>query len=158
MTVPLIFRDVTLGYDRHPAVHHLSGAFAAGALAAVVGPNGAGKTDLLPGVAGTLGATCRGRSNAAAARAQDGVSAAGCVELDRSFPVTVLRFRRAWACGARLGVFGGTRRRRERATVSQRAGRRGPAAASSAASIGTLLGRPGAARAVRARCCCRTPR
>ena len=31
MTAPLQFRDVTLGYDRHPAVHHLSGEVAPGA-------------------------------------------------------------------------------------------------------------------------------
>ena len=30
---------LTLGYDRHPAVHHLEGAVEAGALVAVVGPN-----------------------------------------------------------------------------------------------------------------------
>lgn len=30
------FRDVTLGYDRHPAVHHLNGAVEAGALLAVI--------------------------------------------------------------------------------------------------------------------------
>src|SRR5262247_2779199 len=30
--------DLTLGYDRHPAVHHLSGSFAPGSLTAVVGP------------------------------------------------------------------------------------------------------------------------
>ena len=28
----LAFRDVTLGYDRHPAVHHLSGDVQPGAL------------------------------------------------------------------------------------------------------------------------------
>ena len=43
----LTFRDVTLGYDRHPAVHHLSGEVAAGTLLAVVGPNGGGSK--LPG-------------------------------------------------------------------------------------------------------------
>ena len=50
MTVQLQFRDVTLGYDRHPAVHHLSGEVAAGALVAVVGPNGAGKSTLFRGI------------------------------------------------------------------------------------------------------------
>ena len=30
------FSDVTLGYDRHPAVHHLSGEIASGALLAVI--------------------------------------------------------------------------------------------------------------------------
>ncbi len=48
------FDNLTLGYDRHPAVHHLSGDIPAGALVALVGPNGAGKSTLLKGVAGEL--------------------------------------------------------------------------------------------------------
>jgi zinc/manganese transport system ATP-binding protein len=48
------FRDLTLGYDRHPAVHHMTGDIEAGALLAVIGPNGAGKSTLLKGVAGEL--------------------------------------------------------------------------------------------------------
>ena len=54
MTAPLKFRDVTLGYDRHPAVHHLSGEVAPGALLAVIGPNGAGKSTLFRGLVGIL--------------------------------------------------------------------------------------------------------
>ncbi len=46
--------DLTLGYDRHPAVHHLSGEIATGSLTAIVGPNGAGKSTLLKGIAGAL--------------------------------------------------------------------------------------------------------
>lgn len=46
--------NVTLGYDGHPAVHHLEGAFAKGSLTAVVGPNGSGKSTLLKGLAGFL--------------------------------------------------------------------------------------------------------
>jgi len=46
--------NVTLGYERHPAVHHLSGSFARGSLTAVVGPNGAGKSTLLKALAGLL--------------------------------------------------------------------------------------------------------
>jgi zinc/manganese transport system ATP-binding protein len=48
------FDDVTLGYDRHPAVHHLQGEIAEGSLLAVVGPNGAGKSTLLKGIVGLL--------------------------------------------------------------------------------------------------------
>lgn len=48
----IIFDNVTLGYDRHPAVHHLSGRIAAGSLTAIIGPNGAGKSTLLKGIAG----------------------------------------------------------------------------------------------------------
>ena len=54
MPAQLQFRDVTLGYDRHPAVHHLSGEIAPGAMLAVVGPNGAGKSTLFRGIVGIL--------------------------------------------------------------------------------------------------------
>ena len=37
MPTQLTFRDVTLGYDRHPAVHHLSGEVASGALLVLIG-------------------------------------------------------------------------------------------------------------------------
>ena len=46
--------NLTLGYDRHPAVHHLNLDFEFGSLTAVVGPNGGGKSTLLKGIAGTL--------------------------------------------------------------------------------------------------------
>lgn len=46
--------DLTLGYDSHPAVHHLTGSFAVGSLTAVVGPNGAGKSTLLKAIMGML--------------------------------------------------------------------------------------------------------
>ncbi len=46
--------DLTLGYERHPAVHHLDGAFGRDRLTAVVGPNGSGKSTLLKGIAGAL--------------------------------------------------------------------------------------------------------
>jgi len=37
----ITFSDLTLGYDRHPAVHHIIGKVAKGELLAIVGPNGA---------------------------------------------------------------------------------------------------------------------
>lgn len=46
--------NLTLGYDRHPAVHHLTLEIPTGALVAVVGPNGAGKSTLLKGMTGEL--------------------------------------------------------------------------------------------------------
>ena len=45
-------RDLTVSHGRRPAVHHVSGWFAAGSLTALVGPNGAGKTTLLRAIAG----------------------------------------------------------------------------------------------------------
>ena len=37
VTAQLTFRNVTLGYDRHPAVHHLNGEVTSGALIPVLG-------------------------------------------------------------------------------------------------------------------------
>lgn len=48
------FDNLTLGYDRHPAVHHLDATIARGSLLAVVGPNGGGKSTLLKGILGLL--------------------------------------------------------------------------------------------------------
>jgi zinc/manganese transport system ATP-binding protein len=50
----ITFSDLTLGYDRHPAVHHITGEVAKGELLAIVGPNGAGKSTLLKGIVGEL--------------------------------------------------------------------------------------------------------
>lgn len=46
--------NLTLGYERHPAVHHLTANIPQGTLMAVVGPNGAGKSTLIKALAGLL--------------------------------------------------------------------------------------------------------
>lgn len=53
-TPTITLRDLTLGYERHPAVHHLSLHIEPGSLLAVVGPNGAGKSTLIKALAGVL--------------------------------------------------------------------------------------------------------
>lgn len=53
-TPPVVLRDLTLGYERHPAVHHLSLRIEPGSLLAVVGPNGAGKSTLIKALAGRM--------------------------------------------------------------------------------------------------------
>jgi zinc/manganese transport system ATP-binding protein len=82
------FRDLTLGYDRHPAVHHIEGDVARGELLALVGPNGAGKSTLLKGIMGELkplGGTID----------RDGISHRDVaylpqqIDVDRSFPISV---------------------------------------------------------------------
>lgn len=45
MTVRL--KNLSAGYDRHPAIHHIQGVFESGSLTAVIGPNGGGKSTLL---------------------------------------------------------------------------------------------------------------
>ncbi|MCA0425037.1 MAG: ABC transporter ATP-binding protein [Proteobacteria bacterium] len=54
MPAAITLENLTLGYDRHPAVHHVSGTVPTGSRLAVVGPNGAGKSTLLKGIAGLL--------------------------------------------------------------------------------------------------------
>ncbi len=47
-------RNLSAGYDRHPAVHHISGSFPEASLTAVVGPNGGGKSTFLKALIGFL--------------------------------------------------------------------------------------------------------
>lgn len=56
MTTKPILRieNLTVAYDRHPAVHHVSGAFQPASLTAIAGPNGAGKSTLLKSIIGEL--------------------------------------------------------------------------------------------------------
>jgi zinc/manganese transport system ATP-binding protein len=109
MTAALRFRDLTLGYDRHPAVHHLDGAVADGALLAVVGPNGAGKSTLFKGIVGAL-------KPFAGHIARDGVDPRDIAylpqiaEIDRSFPISVYDMV-AMGLWRETGLFGGIGRR-----------------------------------------------
>ncbi|MEA2759175.1 MAG: zinc/manganese transport system ATP-binding protein [Methylobacteriaceae bacterium] len=85
------FDDLTLGYDRHPAVHHLGGTIPAGSLLAIVGPNGAGKSTLLKGVAGAL-APLHGRIEITRMHGGERARIAYLPQLtalDRTFPISV---------------------------------------------------------------------
>jgi zinc/manganese transport system ATP-binding protein len=94
--------DLTLGYDRHPAVHHLNLELAPGSLTAIVGPNGAGKSTLLKGLIGEL-APLEGRIDRRPARI---AYLPQLSEVDRSFPLSVLSFV-AMGLWHRTGAFGG---------------------------------------------------
>ena len=83
---PICFDNLTLGYDRHPAVHHLSGEIAPGSLLAVVGPNGAGKSTLLKAIAGILPPL---GGNVAGPPARALAYLPQMADLDRSFPISV---------------------------------------------------------------------
>ena len=88
MAAQIKFRDVTLGYDRHPAVHHLNGEVVQGALLAVVGPNGAGKSTLFRGLAGIL-KPLSGSIDLGGLDIRDIAYLPQSVDIDRTFPISV---------------------------------------------------------------------
>ena len=88
MAAQIKFQNVTLGYDRHPAVHHLNGEVAQGALLAVVGPNGAGKSTLFRGLAGIL-KPLAGSIDLGGLDIRDIAYLPQSVDIDRTFPISV---------------------------------------------------------------------
>src|ERR1700686_410068 len=105
MTAQLCFRNLTLGYDRHPAVHHLDGAVPRGALMAVVGPNAAGKSTLFKGIVGVR-APLAGRIDRCGLATRDIAYLPQAAELDRSFPINVYDLV-AMGMWRQTGLFGG---------------------------------------------------
>ena len=81
--------DLTVAYDRHPAVHHLSGRFAKGSLTAVVGPNGAGKSSLIRTIAGLQKAS-EGSIALQDIAAADLAYLPQLSSIDETFPISVL--------------------------------------------------------------------
>jgi zinc/manganese transport system ATP-binding protein len=83
----ITFSDLTLGYNSHPAVHHLSGTVRKGSLTAIVGANGSGKSTLMKGIVGVLkpmaGKIAVDSGNSIAYLPQQS-------ELDRTFPARVV--------------------------------------------------------------------
>src|SRR5215470_16984741 len=148
MTAALQFRNLTLGYDRHPAVHHLDGAVETGALVAVVGPNGAGKSTLFKGIVGVL-KPLAGRIERGDLKAQNIAYLPQAAEIDRTFPINVYDMV-AMGLWRRTGSFGGIDRA-ARASIEK-----------AIAAVGLTgfeaLGRPDAAHAVRAAVAARRPR
>jgi len=83
----LVFTDLTLGYNSHPAVHHLSGKLKRGSLTAIIGANGSGKSTLMKAMIGMLrpmsGSVTRAPGQTIAYLPQQ-------TELDRHFPARVI--------------------------------------------------------------------
>jgi zinc/manganese transport system ATP-binding protein len=97
----IILHDLTLGYDRHPAVHHLNAVITSGSMTAIIGPNGAGKSTLMKGIVGALspldGQITMGQARIAYLPQQ--------ADIDRSFPVSVFELV-AMGLWGEIGAFG----------------------------------------------------
>jgi zinc/manganese transport system ATP-binding protein len=105
MAAQIKFQNVTLGYDRHPAVHHLNGEVASGALLAVIGPNGAGKSTLFRGLAGIL-KPLSGSIHLGGLDIKDIAYLPQTADIDRTFPISVFDFV-GTGLWRKTGFFGG---------------------------------------------------
>jgi zinc/manganese transport system ATP-binding protein len=81
--------NLTVAYERHPAIHHIGGHFAPGSLTAIIGPNGAGKSTLVKTIAGTL-RPAGGRIRRDPAGPASLAYLPQQSEIERGFPITVL--------------------------------------------------------------------
>ena len=166
MAAAIQFDDVTLGYGRHPAVHHLDGAIKRGSLTAVVGPNGAGKSTLLKGIVGAL-RPLSGRilMPEADSAANDRVARPRLrsrfaylpqvAELDRSFPISVYDLV-AMGLWKQSGLFGGIARA-DRARIAEAIAARGSHGFRASDHQARSPGGRCSACCLPA-CCCRTPK
>jgi zinc/manganese transport system ATP-binding protein len=87
MSAAIRLHNLTVAYQGHPAVHHLSGSFEAGTLTAIVGPNGAGKSTLLAALSGQLAAN-EGHVEVDPAMRQRMAWLPQQHQIDRSFPLS----------------------------------------------------------------------
>ena len=87
-TPAIDFRDLTLGYGRRPAVHHVNGEVAQGELLALVGPNGAGKSTLLKGIMSEI-KPLDGKIDLHGLSHRDIAYLPQQIDIDRSFPISV---------------------------------------------------------------------
>jgi len=110
----LRFSNLTLGYERHPAVHHLDGEIQKGSLLAVVGPNGAGKSTLFKGIVGAL-RPLAGRIERGGLTVRDIAYLPQIADIDRTFPINVYDMV-SMGLWRRSGLFGGIGRK-ERAEI-----------------------------------------
>lgn len=112
-THPILrFDNLTLGYNRHPAVHHLHEEIATGSLLALVGPNGAGKSTLLKAISGEL-RPMQGRVELNGVQPRQIAYLAQQSTLDSSFPINVHDFV-AMGLWNEIGAFSGLSRARRR--------------------------------------------
>jgi zinc/manganese transport system ATP-binding protein len=108
LTPPAItLRDLTLGYDRHPAVHHLDGVIAPGALLAVCGPNGAGKSTLIKALVGMVKPMGGAIDLGVAREKRENIAyLPQAAQIDLSFPIDVFDMA-AMGLWRGIGLFGG---------------------------------------------------
>lgn len=110
VSTALSFQNLTLGYDRLPAVRALEADIPEGSLTAIYGPNGAGKSTLLKGMAGAL-APLEGQLEFGTLKREDVAYLPQQSDIDRAFPISVLELV-AMGLWREIGPFGWLGRKR----------------------------------------------
>ena len=82
--------NLTIAYNRQPAVHHVNGTFASGELAAITGANGAGKSTLLKAIAGIL-PIFEGNIEFGDITRKDMAYMPQAADMQRDFPINILQ-------------------------------------------------------------------
>ncbi len=100
----IVLENLTISYQRKPAVHHIDMRFETGAMWAVFGPNGAGKSTLLKSVMGLLKPDT-GRVVWQNLQRRDIAYLPQQSEIDRSQPMTVFELA-AMGLWYEIGFFG----------------------------------------------------
>ncbi len=108
MSAAICLSDLTLGYDRHPAVHHLDAEIETGALVAICGPNGAGKSTLLKAIVGAI-APLSGSILLPQTKPREIAYLPQSAEIDKTFPIDVFDVV-AMGLFHSCGLFGGVSR------------------------------------------------
>lgn len=88
MTDMLKLNNLTVTYQRHPALHHVNVGFETGSLTAIAGPNGAGKSTMLKSILGLI--DCDSGTIQAAVHADKIAYLPQQAHIDVTFPITVL--------------------------------------------------------------------
>jgi zinc/manganese transport system ATP-binding protein len=84
----IIVKNLTAGYERHPAIHHIDTVFKDGSLTAIIGPNGGGKSTLLKALVGLIKPMSGSINFSTSARHRMAYLPQQSA-IDRSFPITV---------------------------------------------------------------------
>jgi zinc/manganese transport system ATP-binding protein len=87
--MPLKISNLSAGYDRHPVVHHVTGAFTDGSMTAIIGPNGGGKSTLLKAMGGFM-SLMGGEVDFDGLKKNEIAYLPQQFEIDRTFPINVL--------------------------------------------------------------------
>lgn len=90
MRPAITLSNLTVSYERRPAVHHVSGSFMEGSVTAIAGPNGGGKSTLIKTLAGIID-TYEGSLTFDAARRSDMAYLPQAAGLQRDFPLSILQ-------------------------------------------------------------------